>query len=206
MKRYFAWKDANCNGENIEWVELSGSEFYALKKENPSRRFITSCDEDDPDSDCYYYETTIEDYNEWNKEQMREARRIEYLEKNYKVVSLDDLVSADDEEGLTWAEIIPDTRDDDELLESQYRARMAWLRRMLPSALQILKKKQLDAIKWLYLDEDGYYEEIDSKTGEKVKKHKSEKEVAEEHGIPEKTLNNRKNARKCFREPQDFQP
>ncbi len=28
MKKYFIWADKNCNGENVEWIELSGSAFY----------------------------------------------------------------------------------------------------------------------------------------------------------------------------------
>ena len=48
MKRYFAWKDAGCNGIDPEWIEISGEEFALLKKENPQRRFIPSYNEDDP--------------------------------------------------------------------------------------------------------------------------------------------------------------
>lgn len=65
---------------------------------------------------------------------------------------------------------------------------------MLPEALNLLDQDQMNAINWIFLDEDGYFVVIDKRTGKKKRKHKPEKEVAEEHKIPEKTLNNRKNA------------
>ena len=74
MKKYFIWKDANCNGINPEWLEITGQEFRKLKKENPERRFIISYDEDDPESDRFLFEATRKDYNEWNRDHMRYVR------------------------------------------------------------------------------------------------------------------------------------
>ena len=39
--KYLVWKDPACQGKNIEWVELTGKEFYQLtaQPENKGRRF-----------------------------------------------------------------------------------------------------------------------------------------------------------------------
>lgn len=180
MKRYFVWKDANCNGINPEWLEISGEEFAQLKKENPQRRFIPCYNEDDPeDGDCFLYEATKENYNEWNRDQMRYHYRDTVFHRKYKFVSLDDLVSEDDEEGLTWAEIIPDTSEEDA------EAHEAWLEwhdkaiGALREALTELKPKELEIVNLIFLNNPD---------------EKSEVVLSKEKNIPQQTLNYRKNA------------
>ena len=41
-KKYFIWKDSECNGMNPEWIELTGEEFYKFinTPQNSGRKFI----------------------------------------------------------------------------------------------------------------------------------------------------------------------
>lgn len=179
MKRYFIWKDGKYNGKDTEWLEINGEEFACLKENEPKRRFIPNYDEDDPESDVFLYEATKEDYNEWNRDQMRYHYREKVFHKKYKFVSLDDLVSEEDEEGLTWAEIIPDTSEEDaaaheEWLEWHEKALIA-----LRETITELKPEEKELINLIFL---------------KNPDNKSEVEIAKEKGIPQQTLNYRKNA------------
>ena len=179
MKRFFIWKDGKYNRKDTEWLEISGEEFATLKENEPQRRFIPNYDEDDPESDVFLYEATKEDYNEWNRDQMRYHYREKAFHKKYKVVSFDELVSEDDEEGLTWAEIIPDTSEEDA------EAHEAWLEwhdkaiDALKEALTELTPKQLETVNLIFLNNP---------------EEKSEVILGKENGIPQRTLNNRKNA------------
>ena len=71
-KRYFVWKNANCNGVNPEWIELSGKEFYEFQKkvENKTRYFATLA-HPELDDVCYVMECTFEDYLKNHKESKR---------------------------------------------------------------------------------------------------------------------------------------
>lgn len=180
MKRYFVWKDANCNGINPEWLEISGEEFSKLKKENPQRRFIPSYNEDDPeDGDCFLYEATQKAFRDWNREHMRYVRHNALLYKKYKVVSFDDLVDENDEEGLTWADIIPDTSEED---AESHEAWLEWHDKAIAAlreALTELKLKELETVNLIFLDNP---------------EKKSEVVLSKEKNIPQQTLNYRKNA------------
>lgn len=177
MKRYFAWKDAGCNGIDPEWIEISGEEFALLKKENPQRRFIPSYNEDDPeDGDCFLYEATKKAFRDWNREHMRYVRHNALLYKKYKVVNLDDLVDENDEEGLTWADIIPDTSEEDvmahEAWEDLHEKRLNALR----ECVENLKSKEIETLQiCIYDNPEG----------------KSINELSKEKGIPQTTLNYR---------------
>ena len=179
MKRYFVWKDANCNGINPEWLEISGEEFMKLKENEPKRRFIPCYDEDDPESDVFLYEATKENYNEWNRDQMRYHYRDAVFHQKYKFVSLDDLVSEDDEEGLTWAEVIPDTSEEDAAAHEEW---LEWHDKAIAAlreALKELKPKELETVNLIFLNNP---------------EKKSEVVLGKENDIPQRTLNNRKNA------------
>jgi RNA polymerase sigma factor (sigma-70 family) len=70
-KKFYIWKDPACDGTNIEWLELTGREFFALLKrpEGKSRRFIRLGAGMDPDAEIIYIEATEEQYREWRQEQ-----------------------------------------------------------------------------------------------------------------------------------------
>lgn len=179
MKRYFVWKDANCNGINPEWLEISGEEFTKLKANEPKRRFIPCYDEDDPESDVFLYEATKDDYNEWNRDQMRYRYRETVFHQKYKFVSLDDLVSEDDEEGLTWAEIIPDTSEED---AAAHEAFLDWKEEKLALIKDLLKE----------IDEEEYALLWNLIMNPKKEERMTEKAYAEKIGISQQAVHKRK--------------
>ena len=177
MKRYFVWKDANCNGKNVEWKEITGTEFYALKRAEPHRRFILWKNEDDPMDDGMLYEATEENYKEWDRERKRKEREDKYVEEHFTVFSIDDPVGTDDEEGLTWADIIPDTRDEDEELERQEEERRSVLVSKMLAKIEKLPEDDKNLIFAMFLNPE---------------KNRSEKEYAESLGISQQNVNKRK--------------
>ena len=177
MKRYFVWKDANCNGKNVEWKEITGTEFYALKRAEPHRRFILWKNEDDPMDDGMLYEATEENYKEWDRERKRKEREDKYVEEHFTVFSIDDPVGTDDEEGLTWADIIPDTRDEDEELERQEEERRSVLVSKMLADIEKLPEDDKNLIFAMFLNPE---------------KNMSEKEYAESLGISQQNVNKRK--------------
>lgn len=68
-KRYFVWKDANCNGKNIDWIEMKGKEFTLFKREpeNNHRRFIRLGDPE-LDEEIIFIGATKQKYDEWNRD------------------------------------------------------------------------------------------------------------------------------------------
>lgn len=177
MKKYFVWKDANCNGKNVEWKEITGTEFYALKRAEPHRRFILWKNEDDPMDDGMLYEATEENYKEWDRERKRKEREDKYVEEHFTVFSIDDPVGTDDEEGLTWADIIPDTRDEDEELERQEEERRSVLVSKMLAEIEKLPEDDKNLIFAMFLNPE---------------KNMSEKEYAESLGISQQNVNKRK--------------
>lgn len=177
MKRYFVWKDANCNGKNVEWKEITGTEFYALKRAEPHRRFILWKNDDDPMDDGMLYEATEENYKEWDRERKHKEREDKYVEEHFTVFSIDDPVGTDDEEGLTWADIIPDTRDEDEELERQEEERRSVLVSKMLAEIEKLPEDDKNLIFAMFLNPE---------------KNMSEKEYAELLGISQQNVNKRK--------------
>ena len=70
-KKFYIWKDPSCNGANIEWLEITGNEFYAMLKraENEGRCFIRLGDDIATEADVIFIEATREQYLDWRKEQ-----------------------------------------------------------------------------------------------------------------------------------------
>ena len=179
MKRYFIWKDANCNGIDPEWLEVKSDEFNRITAEHPERKFIPSYDEEDPEDDWFIYEATAESYKEWNRARMRYIRQSKQFYDKYMVVNLDELIDEEDEEGLTWAEIIPDTREED---AAAHEAWLNWREKavaIIPEILIELKPQEIEIIKLVFLNNP---------------EKKSEKTIAKEINVPQQTLNYRKNA------------
>lgn len=71
-KKYLVWKDPNCNGENIEWLDLSKDEFLDLvnQPESANRYFIKLSGE--TRDEIIYIEATKERYKVWKKEKNNE--------------------------------------------------------------------------------------------------------------------------------------
>ena len=171
-KRYFVWKDANCNGVNPEWIELSGKEFcgFQQKPENKNRYFAKLA-HPELDDECYVMECTFNQYVENNKEVCKQRRSVmRKIESGIIEVSYTGPVSNDPD--LTYEDVIADEDVNVEL-----------------TVIQKLENEELyKAIKTLSDDEQqiicAYYLNNEDKKGER--------EIAKEFGLPQKTFNYRK--------------
>ena len=179
MKRYFVWKDGKYNGKETEWDEISESEYEDIRENEPGRRFNQSFDENDFEADHFYYEVSDEEYKEWNRERMRFARHDRNVYGKNTVVHFEDLVDEDDSEGLIWADVIPDTSEEDaethEAWENWHEKALEALR----EALSELKPKELETVNLVFLNNTD---------------EKKETVLAKENNMPQQTLNYRKNA------------
>ena len=106
--KYYIWKDPNCNGTNPDWIEISGTQFYALGNDKTQKRYFERIDDGVEDgADVLILETTYEEYKEWHKKQ-ESKRRKKKRQEQYKpqFISLDELTSDSE---FTYSEVIPDT-------------------------------------------------------------------------------------------------
>lgn len=89
-KKYFAWKDPNCNGINPEWIEMKGKEFAKFIKipENKKRCFIRLINDVCMEADIILIETTKSEYVKWRKEYDHRTYLFEHSAE-YEQVSLD---------------------------------------------------------------------------------------------------------------------
>ena len=168
MKRYFIWKDGVYNGEDTVWERISGKQYYALvnSPEGEGRYFAHTKECEDDRVYEYYFEVTRENYLKWKRENMAEIRNLqEKYEHPLEFVSLDTILYYDDDGmPVTLADTIPEPEPDPMIEE-------------LKEALKCLTKKERALIDLLYLKND---------------EGKSERLIARELGIPQKTLNCRK--------------
>ena len=173
MKRYFIWKDANCNGIDPEWLEIKGKEFLEIVRDPENkRRFIQWHDEDGECPDVVWYEVTNRDYLDYKKEMAMEAyKRKKFYDENTLIVDLDEVIYYDDDDPVTRADTIADrTAYIEPYSEEQFILD-------LQDALQVLSEAERNLIDLLFLKNDS---------------HKSERQIAEELGIPHRTINSRK--------------
>lgn len=105
--KYYIWKDPNCNGTNPNWIEISGTQFYALGNDKTQKRYFKRIDDGVEDgADVLIMETTYEEYKKWHKKQ-ESKRRKKKRQEPYKpqFISLDDLVSDSE---FTYNDVVPD--------------------------------------------------------------------------------------------------
>ena len=90
-KKYFIWKDPACGGKNIEWLEVSGREFYQMLQDvrNASRCFVRLGNDACPEADILIVEATKKQYALWKREQNAHAYLAKY-ESMVQIESLDD--------------------------------------------------------------------------------------------------------------------
>lgn len=95
-KKIFIWADSACNGENVEWVELTREEYLVFKKNpaNKKRKFIRLTDHYSYESDVLYFEATQEAYREWVAE-YQHSLYLKRLERKYSTFSLDETEGLD---------------------------------------------------------------------------------------------------------------
>lgn len=137
-KKYYAWKNADCNGNNPVWVEMTGIEFYEFKRkpENKLRRFIELSGYGA--DDVIVIETTKEEHRAWNREQMEKSRNQECLREKYTVVPFDNIIN----------ELIADKTD----LEQEFIEKSEYNR--LYKVLQSLSDEEKVIIQALFLDDE----------------------------------------------------
>ncbi len=168
-RKYYVWKNPDCNGKNIEWNEITSKQFKELVKnpENVSRRFIKFNNDICHDADVIILECTESQYKDWRVD----SNRVDYLKrcrKNQIELSFDTAYGMTE---LFLNEIIADYSVDVEA-----DAIESYLLERLTQAIECLtneEKRQLAL--FFFCDE-------------------SEREIARRNGIPQKTMNNRKKA------------
>ena len=168
--KYLVWKDPACQGKNIEWVELTGKEFYQLtaQPENKGRRFIKLDNSVCEEADVIIIEATLEQYRNWLPE--RDAHK--YLMKTRvgkQTLSLDHPLGTGND--ITLENLIPDEQNLEDLVLDRL------LLSQLPELLRILSDSDRELLNTLFLH-----------THENL----SEREIARQLGIPRMTLNSRK--------------
>ena len=182
--KYFAWKHPVTDGCEIEWVELTGKQFYELtSSEEGKNRYFKKIDEGaDLDMDIYAFETTKAEYDSWHNE--REKLR-QYHERQAKYasafVSMDDYVKDDSE--FTYHDVVAD-----EVASVEDGVELKLLTEELLLILKTLSEDELKILNMLYLDND---------------RGLSEREIARVNGIDPGTLRYQrtkilKKIKKCF--------
>jgi hypothetical protein len=118
-KKYYIWKDPNCAGVDIEWLELTGKEFYALLKhpESKTRHFIRLGNDISLEADIIYIEATEEQYRDWRREQ-NAHNHLRRVNSAFLKLSLD---HSEEQCEVSLHDIVLDTRID---VEQQALARV----------------------------------------------------------------------------------
>jgi len=173
--KYFVWKDRNCNGINPEWRELTPREYYAFvtAPENKGRFFIDFNADCTEETSVLMMEVTAEEYADWDRRRHRFDYRQE-MEKEFE----DSFVSLDQEvpctEGMLFHDVVadPDISTEGDAL---HHVELSSLR----TDLTTLTSEERKLIDLLYLNNPEC---------------KTERAIARELGLPQKTLNNRKKA------------
>lgn len=184
MKSIFlVWIDKNCNGENPEWIHMTAKEFFEFKQkpENSERKFVQV--EDKNLSSKYsviFIEANKELYKKCNAEHGEDMRRKEEKKKYpRRFVSLDKLRG--DDSDADNHERYSDNRWEEEYILDKLQAEE------LHKAIEQLTEKEkrtFDVIAFAVLQ--GI----------------SERKLAVSLGIPQKTLNCRK--QKIFNKLKKF--
>ena len=142
--KYLVWKDASCNGQNIEWIDMNGTDFFHFlnSDEGKDRYFILLDNDVCPDDDVIFIEATEGQYNEWYKEYCHHC----YLNRFYPeggILSLD--MSLSNEDVCSYHEIAVDVNVD--VAGTAIDAAMI---NTLPYALSTLSPVRREAIRLKY--------------------------------------------------------
>ena len=161
--KYFVWKNVPQESQNIEWLEMSGKEFYQLLK-SPAARGRYFIDMDD-----FIMEVPKAEHDKWHREKERLNYREKKLqERGFTVISLYSYAISENGCG---EDVIPDDMvyvEEESLLNAEVKD--------LYSALEKLDRASCQLIYDLYL----------------AKEPKSLRQLSRETGIPVMTLQDRK--------------
>lgn len=135
-KRFFRMKDPDCRQKKIEWIEMTGKEFYRFvnSPEGQGRYFI--------DMDDVVLEATEVEYNQYKAEKNHHYY-IQTQEDGWSTVSID---AVGDEHGCSGEEVV---RDDTQDVEAEAILRIEC--NILQSALCQLDEGSRLLIRALYL-------------------------------------------------------
>ena len=177
--KYYVWKDGKQSPEKQDWIEMTPLEFIELCNSNrnlkqENRRYFYQLPGLESGDTYLYLECTYEQYKESRLERykrMKEKKEIEELESSrrlYYSVSFDTVAENEMGDDFTLQDLIPDP-------DSDFEDRLI-LSSDVQSALKTLTPDELEIIEMLYLSEYAV----------------SERELARQMKLPQKTLNNRK--------------
>ena len=101
-KRYFIKKDPNCRKKDIEWIELSGREFYRFVNDpaNKDRHFV--------DMDDVVLESTSAQARE-HRSKVNHSNYLKEQEEEWSIVSI---YAFEDDDGMSGEDIIADITQD----------------------------------------------------------------------------------------------
>lgn len=173
MKKFFIWKDKNCEGIDPEWEQIGGKEFYALVTDpaNKKRKFIPWKSEGDNGIDIIFIEVTHEQVLEWRREEYAMKKYFETdLLYRKDTLSLDS--SVQNHEEILLHEVIASPQTS--VWEQAFRNMDLHRLRVFVSTLN---EDERELLRILYFENN---------------KDCSERQIADQLGIPQKTLNNRK--------------
>lgn len=142
--KYLVWKDAACKGQNIEWLEMNGRDFFRFLNSTDSngRRFIMLDNHFYCEADVIFIEATEEVYQDWYKDYCHHCYLIKTLPKT-GILSLD--MSLNDEEMSSLYDLISDVNAD--VAESAVRTALL---NMLPYAISTLNTIRKEAVMLKY--------------------------------------------------------
>ena len=168
--KYLAWKDTHCNGNNIEWLELTGREFFALvsRSENKMRRFIKLDNSICSEADVIFIEATEPQYRKWRSENSHHKYLLE-MGNGIVTLSMDMLMG--EEDPLPLHEMASD-----ESVNIEESVMHICMVELLPRALNTLTELERTAIQMSYLSST----------------HVTDDAICLELGIPVSTFSDRK--------------
>lgn len=115
-RRFYAWKDKNCNGVNPEWVELNYQEFKKIMEENKKvsddeKRWFYKLPGLEEGDDYLVMECTLDAFRKSQSEKQRRTYNSslkENFDEMYSIISFDLILTDKSNEEYTLHEIIPD--------------------------------------------------------------------------------------------------
>lgn len=164
-KKYYVWKNPECNGKNIEWCEISGKEFIELVSNpiNAKRKFTRLGNDICDDADIIFMECTEIQYREWCHETRKHRYLVPYM-RGRENVSLDYKYGIDEH---ALHDIVADDSVDVEADVTE-----SYLVELLAQAIECLTGDERRQLAQLFPSDE------------------SEREIARKNGLPQKTLNN----------------
>ena len=113
-KKFYAWKNRDCQGINPEWIELTGTQFVEICKANKSlpdeqKRWFYKLPGLEKGEDTVFLECSYAEFLKADKERKARERR-DVIKSDYSVVSLDFVYTDDSDEEYTLHDIVEDSR------------------------------------------------------------------------------------------------